>query len=296
MKRRSFSLSDSLSEPAKYDMYPEVLFHSWGEFVSACESAKPAFPNISNRVYSKHTDSPDWFGTSTFEDAIALAWQGWAEGTEKAFRYSEALRDSLSSLLEQLHVSYSVVGNGLDIGKYTAGHPETWQRYDFEVTEGTGTRHVKIVFNAAVSCGVDADTIIAKGSAIAALVQLLEMTGCQVEVWMGQGWKGSSTGNVKEILVQIKEPGQPLDLPRLVFALAHPSTTRRLAFALLEADKVYIDVDEMGHGFPHDVRMQGDIVLGRAMYGETQWKNPDETRKWIIETLKQQGVTVREQQ
>ena len=144
----------------------------------------------------------------------------------------------------------------------------------------------------------------AKGATVAALVMLLELGGVRCEVDLVQAVmpsRGPGRGKFihHQTVVRLKEAHHALDVGRLVFALAHPSTLRRFFFSIQEqlpAEELSAaGVTSGGYGTPADVSPEhrGDVYIGHSMLGEPQWGNEQAAMKWIIAELKRQGVTIK---
>lgn len=274
-------------------------FQTWGEFLEFAENRKAvsADPDY-QRSHDTSGSYPEFCRTRDFAHALELARYGWPEGVAAAKPLTDALFDKVTSLVEREEVLHDVVGSSIDIGAYLNGDPECWTRMESHIVDGNSPRIFRLVYNASASAGITPDTMIGKGAAIAALVKALEFAGHRVEVWCIP-WAGSShkygSGRPEhETRVLVKAADQDLDFGRLVFALAHPSTVRRLGFACLEADRTIKTLGK-GYGRPADCEEseRGDIYIGRSFYGEPQWTDAQSVIAWILETLKTQGVTVR---
>jgi hypothetical protein len=123
-------------------------------------------------------------------------------------------------------------GDVVDVGTFLTGEPECMIAPVMVPTPGTG-RVVRIVVPTAVSASVSADTVRARGAAIVALVDVLARCGNRLEVWSWSGVSHGSRGRTSTaVLVQAAD--QPLDMGRIMFALAHPAWLRRIMFGVWE--------------------------------------------------------------
>ena len=274
-------------------------FQSWGEFLEFATESKP----VSDLRKSRDTGDSrrEFTGTYSFEETLNLAINGWPDGEARAKRLSDAIFSKVASLVEREEMVHDVVGGSIDIGAYLNNYPECWTRQESHIVDGNAPKIFRIVYNNSASAGVSADVLSAKGAAIAALVRALEFAGHRAEVWSiaicvkDFGDFGRDSGPpLHETRVQVKAADQDLDFGRLVFALAHPSMLRRLGFACLEADSVIHTVGS-SYGLPCDCLQadRGDIYIAKSFYGEPQWQNEESVTKWILETLQQQGVSVK---
>lgn len=271
-------------ESAKHKLgYYEFL--TWGDFLKHCETNAGK-----NTGHSKQPGS-HWNGWVDFEAAMRLARDGWQQGADSVAQMSTTILNKVTGLIEREQVVYDVEGIGLDVATYLNGEPECWQRFDTELREGEGSKHLRVVFNTTVSGGIGADVIEARGAAVAALVQALEFAGRRVELWgiavCAQSYKGSF-----EARVQVKAADQDLDMSRVAYALAHPSMLRRMGFACVEADDVASYRLGYGYGRPCDTDNKGDIYVNEGTLGEVQWSRPASAINWVLAKLKEQGVNL----
>lgn len=240
-----------------------------------------------------NTSTSYFSGTENYQEAVDLGYSGWLEGQEKATAISTPIVETIAARIERLDVVHDVEGAGIDVARYTDGEPECWQRWQSSIVEGKGNRVLKLVFNYAVSAGISTEVIMAKGAAIAALVQALEYGGFRMEVVVSMGL--SSPGKTSESYIRIKDASQDLNMPRLMFTLAHPAMLRRLGFAYIERlPKPFVEALGSSYGWPAEVSSTGDIYVGKSFLGEPQWTDPKSVSEWIVSELKKQGITLRE--
>ncbi len=272
----------------------EYLYNTWGEFVDFAESrVKSAYSTHEASRGTGGLYNASWSGTDTFAEAINLARSGWPEGTSRIKALSSVLIDKVTYLIEQPYIQYDTSGLDFDVALLLDSVPEHWYRMEHTLEEGTG-KVVRVVFNGAVSAGITASTIMAKGAAVAALVECLEAAGNKVELVITQPWNFQGIGGRKVKFysrVILKEAGQPLDIDRVAFALVNPASTRRLTFSVMESDDDYMQENNVGYGIPSSFP-EGDIYVDRAFLGEPQWTNVQSTVEWVLKTLKEQGVTI----
>lgn len=200
-------------------------FEFWSEFVDYAASQPSTVPHASR---SSRVGNYKFTETLSFESAVKLALDGWDEGREQVKKLSGPIVEKVCNLIERQDLVYDVEGMGIDIARFVDGEPECWQRYETTVVEGESSKLIHIVFNLTVSSGIDQRVITAKGAAIAALVETLEYAGNRVKVTIAHAL------NHYECYVTVKSFDQPIDLGRLVFALAHPSSLRRIFFSAQE--------------------------------------------------------------
>jgi len=277
-----------------------VDFPTFQSYVDAAEHGQTDMGD--GERASRRVGDVRWSGTNDFPAAVRLARLGWPEGTAKARVLTEAALDRLASVILRDDWQHCPEGGRgeLDVERYLAGDPECIIAPTV-IEETTVNRAVHIVASGAASAGVDAEAIIARGAAVAALTELLTLAGYHVKVTLstavkGSGWGGGDSSDF-ESRCTIKEYTESLDLARLVFAVAHPSTLRRHHFSLHEQQTPGIRRATGcpdGYGVPTDcpTEKQGDIYLGRMLHGERNWNDVPTTLRWCLDQLRAQGVRV----
>ena len=210
-------------------MHKVVTFESFGEFVAAADTQH------TDKI--SHTGTEESFhGTATFGEAVELATKGWPEGADRIAK----LRATLESVVQKTvtakssRLEWAESGDFLDVGRVLSGEPEAFGSYvESDATHGTA-RVIKIVGNVSARGGVKSESIFSAGAAVAAAVDVLELLGHRVELWLGSGSLHRSTDEKLTVLVKVKEASQPLDLDRVAFVLAHNASLRRLFFSVEE--------------------------------------------------------------
>jgi hypothetical protein len=213
------------TKPARDVQY----FESFEAFVSQ------ASQEAENTTSSRGVGRRDFYGTETFEDALEVAKRGWPEGAAKAQEILGELGDVIESIVgnRAAGYGYDVSGEYCDVGLFLSGEPEC---FGVEIEQGPIERpFVKIVANLGASGSVSGTSLIARGVAIVAAVDILESLGRRVELWAAKATEPHS-GRLSEyeLYVPLKSADQPLDIDRVSFAIAHPSFLRRLVFSVNE--------------------------------------------------------------
>jgi hypothetical protein len=268
-----------------------IEFDSWHAWIDHCISPC-AVPMPRRR--SQDDNDRHWFGVS-FAGAVKYASNGWPDGISQARVLTDPLVEKVSQSMVRYEPQYTVEGTGaLDIGRYLDCEPECWVEYIPQITDGPSTNLLTIVFNGFNSCGIGAEAIIAKGATVAALVNLLELAGRRVRFILAYGQRDGRYEY--EAVITLKDFDQPLDLDRLVYAIAHPSAFRRLCFSANEHAPQNVRRElgfEHGHyGTRHNVQIPCDLSIDAGVYNEPQWSNAASATKWVIEQLKAQGVVM----
>lgn len=175
----------------------------------------------------KTGEGDHWTGGS-FQTAIDLALNGWPEGARKATELAQkianrTIQNPMSPLAQAME--YDVYGAAYDPGALAHGTPEMWGVFQ-PVGQKKG---VRIVANICVSAGISASVMMRRGIAICALVLALQSAGyiCVVDV-VAQ----TNVYDWTNVMVRVaSDNGSPLDIDRVVYALAHPTMLRQLMFS-----------------------------------------------------------------
>lgn len=243
---------------------------------------------------SRTTDS-SFAGTRSYAEAADLARNGWPEGAERIERLAARMRERIGRQLAEIEtpaLDHDVAGFMPDVGAYLAGEPDAMLTWEPRVEP-------KPTVSILVHTGMLAMTSLAayerRGAAAAALVDLLESSGvrCEVVGFHAVGATGALEHSAWS--VTIKRPDMPLDLDRLAFLLAHPSSHRRINFGVREQT-----IEEAGdwpaHGYGHTEDLfaeeqDGHIYIGALSYGAA-FGSDAEADEWILEQLRGQGIEV----
>ena len=242
--------------------------------------------------YSRIVDDSGWRGTTTFEEAIALARHGWPEGANRLKAKLDILQDLLPPQRVKPQILMSVVGPGtVDIGRYIAQHPEPWITYQEVEVEDSG-EVIAVAFNVGVSADVSTERMFQRGAVACVLIDALEQLGKRVELTVVKGTSSIPYGpyGATNLVIKtiIKEANSPLDIGRLVFAVAHASYLRRLCFSLEEQLEKRLrnalGVTEDGnYGYSISVDMPNsiNIAISKLQEGYTDIQ----LKQWIMQQL-----------
>lgn len=285
----------------------KFVFDSWTEFVDHAEKA----PSQLSRRESRNTA---WGGNDLrFEEAIKLARNGWTDTTGSVTKISGDIFNKMGGMVKRPEILYDVEGGEVDIAQYVQGEPECWIRFQHLPVPTPGNM-LKMVFNYSASGGLGAAAYTAKGAAIVALIELLEFAGKQVELWcVDTSAYNASTGsrwNTRRELqyenwVKVKDHNQPIDMGRLMYALAHQTMLRRLGFAIQEtAPTDYLQnwgdstLARINYGAPAAIEEAdwGDIYVDSTSIADAyiNWNDTKAVVGWVLGKLKAQGLELNE--
>lgn len=277
------------------------IYPTWGEMIADTMRSIP--PEIkdwelsSQEIMSDESPGKYWHGTKTFPEAVELANNGFLEAVPDIENLSGHIIETITSTIEKAVYFNSTEGAEIDIGAYSRGEPEAFIDKTITHAEGQGNRIIHLLFNCTSSAGVSQKEYRRKGSAIVALVSLLELSGFRVKITTVNS--SSSGGISQDIFVTLKEADQPLNIGRLAFAICNIAYHRRLMFRIREQspNRERFGIHKWGGGYglpsvPKDEKgnqIKGDIDI--PSYLSTM--SETELIKWIQDQLKSCGVTLK---
>lgn len=234
--------------------------------------------------------STRWDYNAGFDGAVKLAEEGWSEGAEKIKSVVDKVSEILRPKTFQQEIKYDVTGGYVNVGMYLNGEPECFVNY---VPPEKPRKPLRIVVNAAASAAVDAQALINRGAAIAAAIDVLERRGYMVELDIIQSIKNGKTEYTT--IARAKDMGQPIDLDRMAFCLAHPAYLRRIIFGVEEQEEkdiqIKIGVGD-GYGTPNeDHEIEHDIYFAKTFMGEgRKFATPELAANWVKQVLIQHDL------
>lgn len=212
------------SKPATINgSHASLIFNSFSEMIDNSEAIGP-IANLTARL----ADQPRFFGASTYEEAHHLARTGLPrEGIEALALSEKQLQETDRELVSaQFQTYYDVAGSDVDVSRFLSGEPENMVAYYMEV-EPRVAPVVTLVISTAVHCGISVDAIRRHGRALMAMLEAIESTGLQTEIWADQFTKGSG-GKTCRVAARLKAPGELFDAGMFMFAMTHPAFYRAI--------------------------------------------------------------------
>lgn len=196
--------------------------------------------DMTGRRSSRDTDRPEWHGTADFDEAVNLALHGWSDVRPQVDRLTSQLNFQVREVIHTaFQPVYDVQGAMVDVGAYLEGQPECMVDF-LPVEQSRVGRVVNVIVQIGVASQVTKDEILARGAAVAALVEALAIAQHSTEIWIESSIKPTQ-GNKKAsytVLARVKEASERFDLDAFSFALAHPSMLRRIIFSCRERESV----------------------------------------------------------
>jgi hypothetical protein len=231
-------------------------FESWMDFIY-CASDLGLRGWTHGAISNEHEEANgSYYATETLDQAIDMAiWSGWPEGRD-------LLIDTMAQVVPtneyRVHHELDVAGSFPIVPIYCAGDPSCMMSIETE----TLRQHrpiVRIDYNNVCSFAIKPASMMMMGAAVLSFAQTLENAGYSVELRIIGNMRDKK--NKFRYNVVYKRAGEPLDLDRAAFAIAHPSTMRRFALGLLEQHLDLNHFGSAGHGYP--MREANDPTSGK---------------------------------
>lgn len=219
-------LFERLPDLSKYGTRSRAGFSSPEAFAAWLESPEGVREKWSTSGRDNGDMGGDFYGFTTFRDALDMALTGWKEGAERV----ERLRDKINVANPKgpRLVSWGVAGAYPSVARALAGNPLNMRKLDLARAKRKPV--MTIVSHYGATADVDAQSMERRAACAAALVDEVETAGFSVELI---AYTASSASNVvAETAFVLKEAGAALDVARVAFGLGHPAMLRRLTFAI----------------------------------------------------------------
>lgn len=249
------------------NLHQDEIFNGWSGFVA--EASRPCVvPHGGYDAPVSDDRSPSttrWARSASLDEALRLAKSGWPEGLRKVRKVKDDLDRSIGELVG-IEASYQVAGDEVDVGVTLSGEPENMIEY---ALVNVDKPVVRFVVGLAASASVKPEEYYNRGAAVCAVIDHLESEGIRCEVVLKidviSGY--AITNNFHEV-VELKRASEPLDIDKLAFALAHPSTLRRLYFRIAESRSVeeYKARGGGSYGSVGDTTAEKDEILVPGMF------------------------------
>ncbi len=235
---------------------------------------------------SLRTDRPYFHGTSDWPSALNLARYGWPEGRALLRKASAAMP---KAAIRDRVLQWDVAGAYPDVARAVAGSPDCMM--DDSPVDYRPTQAVRVVVSIATPWTTDLVEFVNRGAAILSAVEAAEAAGFRVEVVAEETVTSQRDGFSASVL--LKQAGQPADRDTLAFFLIHPSSLRRVFFALLETEQK-LEHFCIGYGSPASqpatFRPPGAVYLPNFNTGE--YTAPEEALKRVKTAFEKSGCSI----
>lgn len=217
------------------DRHHVMWFDSFGAYVSHAESMGNCYGDIEAGFAVPYGES------TAFADVIRLARCGLpVEGVEALNLAEERLQERERALVSQRFETVpSPEGAFVDIAKFLEGDP--YNMVAFSIADETRVESiVTLVIAVGVRSDVSTDAYKERGQKVMALVEAIEQTGLQTEIWLDKTAESRSRRGLFERTtgrqaILFKAAGDPYDATALMYALCHVSMHRVLGFNTMHA-------------------------------------------------------------
>jgi hypothetical protein len=262
-------------------------FDSWHDFYKAVQERPRTSGNYNASSDDEQTPRRSWDAGLGLDGALAMAENGWDALRPTISKLSDSITDDLKEMLmDTFRSTYDVCGQTVDIGRYMSGEPENMVTL-LPVKESSVGRVVTVLVNGAFNCGVNAVDIQRRGVAICALVECLNLMQHETEIWSEMTI--SNKGDDITILIKLKGAGDPLDVPELMFAIAHPACLRRVMFRFMETLSIR-EIRDYGHGYGHPKNLTCSKRVGADIELDQLYGGFDDAEHWVRKQLTQFGL------
>lgn len=264
--------------------------YSWHEFLAAAQRPET--------IIGDGRHARDVWAGGSWEEALRLAVDGWQVPLRDTEITVGALREraGLGASVTTLEPAWDVTGSEVDIGAYLAGVPECMVDAVPQRTSRRG-RIVAFLVPASYSNQTPHSLIRNRGIALATLCSAIIAAGHSVEIW--SGFVGMIDDCRARTVARVVAAGEPLDLGRLIFAVAHPLMLRRLWFAVWDAE--HPDLAEWvrdgnygipSHCLPEDLpeEITDPYVFPYLKPEDPQWTNLDTALDWCHDMFADLGL------
>lgn len=202
----------------------------------------------------------DWGGVRSFAAAVEKAREGFTEVTEEmklAYDTSKAYVQERIKPRQVLPIN-AYVGSTPNVTRAILGLPKDMRRVKMESRKVPG---IEIIYETGLNCRYEDRELKERGARMLVLLSLLTMHGIPVKLDVSSCVRGLRQ-NTDEVLMSkytIQGWGEPMNIRKVSYWLAHPSVLRRISFAIWETSK-YVQCYDRGYGYPvtnSDSRTQG---------------------------------------
>lgn len=177
-------------------------------------------------------------GTRDFEEAMQLCFESKAKEIGEFVSYNDNLKQALTKTTQKRNFKDDVYGGRVKVSKVLTGNPRSMQR----LIRNEPLKYVSIYVNCACKAITDKESIENRGVIITNLINLLEQNRYKVDLnfyflAMEESGRFDINNEIIYIKINIKRPGEKLDLSSTYFPLCHPSFLRRILFSVIERIK-----------------------------------------------------------
>lgn len=198
------------------------------------------------------TNSKDFTGGVSFKGALDLVNRGWEDGATKVAEVKTKMAEHVTNGYAQVtRVGLERSAGGIpNVAEALTGNPYCYRRF---VPRPIKTKVLDLWWMVNANCQRRASKFVDQGVALLAAIDQVEATGVRVGVNVFSCIFDSYGGDYRVgWSCQVKRFEERLQIPSVIFPLAHAAYFRRLGFALLERQGTQTRVRKYGmaYGYP----------------------------------------------
>lgn len=271
-----------------------VRQYTWREFIQVAED--------SYKVTKGKSHGNDSWAGGTHKEAFRMAKD---DGYQSAVTEAEAIaKDVDDTVAAELFATsfvstYQCAGAEVDMGRYLSGEPECMLESE-PIRISRQGRAVRLAVNVSFVNSVGESVVRQRGAAVLALVDILSRAQHPLEIWACFVPASSDEHHRFVYSVCIQQANEPLDMGRVMYFLAHPTTFRRVGFSVMDTEspeikRVYNVPGGYGtfRGGPENEIQPGDLgvdggntIILPLLKSNEGWSVP-ESIEWVKAQLAQ---------
>lgn len=256
--------------------------------------------NLKRDYRSAFMDDPKWYGNvNNMAEAHDLANRGLPREGVTAIKLAKDSVDQMKGeiLRPTIYDEFDVSGAVVDMDRFITGVPECMVEY-YPIEQSSEDRIVTLIMNISYHSGISAKAILKQGQAMMGLVEAIELTGRQAEIWTDMNVSGYDYGTNESVYartaVRLKQAGGAFDVGMFMYALTHPSYLRcHMLNAMHNHPDKFRDacgISAFGHyGSPVTTAQDMDDFPAFSIYVPTIRRNED-AGEFVTATLKRLGL------
>jgi hypothetical protein len=219
---------------------------------------------------SAYMDDVSFYGCSDMKEADQMARRGLPKVGVEAINLAKQNVALMNGQLVQraFYEGHDTAGAFVDMGRFVEGQPECMVEF-FPTEEPNQNKIVALILNVSYNCMISAEAIKKNGQAMMSLVEAVEMSGMQTEIWTDMYVRGGDT--YARTAVRLKRAGEPFDVGMFMYALTSNTYLRAHLFNAMHSHGADIRkrcgiFDGGGYGTPVTVATDMDDFPPYSIY------------------------------
>ena len=176
------------------------------------------------------SESGDWYGTKTWDEAMEQFSNGIPETAEKLKKSLDAFKANSNICATKSRPINYYYGHTPNIPAAIIGLPKSMRKVERTPQK---VKAISLVFNQNESCEVGADTLRKAGECVLQMVYALELRGYRVTLDI-LAFASQNEGRAFILAINVKDWKQHLDILKLSFPVTSPAMFRRMGFRWAE--------------------------------------------------------------